>query len=357
MTLLFCDGFDLDDSLAAATTKWGNSSAGGGGFNFSGGMSFITGRTGTGKAMTLNFSGFSGTTFSPWLEFGMVASTATFFIGFAYLFTAGDARFLYPVDSAGGVQLELSLNGVLQPQVKLGNGGTLLCTSSVAITTNVWTYIELGVVINAVTGSITLKQNGVTTATFSGNTRSTANTNVQFIYLGNVNGGTTAGANHSFDDFYLCNASGAVNNTFLGDIRVFGILPNAVGTNTVWTRVGGAASNWQSVNEHPPDGDTTAVQSSTINQIDTYNYTDLPSNTSSVIAVASYFSSRKNDAGARVITTRVRSAGTEADAPGPVSLNLSYTMTGQVMEVNPVSTSAWTVSDVNNAEFGPRLVS
>lgn len=357
MTLLFCDGFDLDDSLAAATSKWGTGSNGGGGFAATGGMSFATGRTGTGRSIVYNYSAFNGNDSSPSLQFRMNASSSTVFLGFAYNYSSGENRFFHLLDSAGGIQLSVSLNGTLNPQVNLGNGGTLLCTSSTPVTINLWTFIELGIVIDPTVGSITIKQNGVTTGTFSGNTRATANSNVQYMFLGSINASPSTGGIFSYDDFYLCNAAGSVNNTFLGDIRIFGILPNAVGTNTVWTRVGGAASNWQSVNEHPPDNDTTAVKSSTINQIDTYNFTDLPSNTSSVLAVASYFSARKDDAGSRVITCRVRSAGTEADAPGSVLLNLTYTMSGQIMEVNPVSTTAWTVSDVNNAEFGPRLVS
>jgi hypothetical protein len=154
----------------------------------------------------------------------------------------------------------------------------------------------------------------------------------------------------------VCSSAGSVNNNFLGDVRVYTLYPSGVGTTSGLARTGGSvAGNYTAVNENPPDGDTSYNSTNVVGTYDTYQYDDLPVNVTSVLAVASSYDYRRDDAGFRQMTTRVRSGGTEADFPNPVTIGSGYAIVQQIAETNPVSAGAWTLATVNAAELGPKL--
>jgi hypothetical protein len=75
-----------------------------------------------------------------------------------------------------------------------------------------------------------------------------------------------------------------------------------------------------------------------------------------VVAVCQSFVTQKDDAGFRTATARVRSGTSEADFASPFTpLTSNYLIQEQVQETNPITGLAWSVSDVNGAEFGPRI--
>jgi hypothetical protein len=173
--------------------------------------------------------------------------------------------------------------------------------------------------------------------------------------LGNVT--TSLVFTHWFDDMVVADNSGSVNNDFIGNVRVIGLLPNGNGANSGFTRVGGTASgNYTAVDENPIDGDTSYVASPTVGTVDTYAYSDLPSSASQVLAVCAYPIVRKDDSGSRSIIGHVRSNGTEADIPGStLALGANYGTARGIMTTNPTSGTPWSVTDVNNAEFGVKV--
>lgn len=358
MTLLFADSFDLT-ATADQVLKWnlGNIASGTNGGSIA--LSTTTPYS-SGHSLAegwINFNTGSG----QYLKTALAGSQSTLIVGFAYMgspiATDGAAFFQFMDGGSNQVYIVPNANGNLQ--VFRGNG-TSLGTGTTVLASNVWYYLELKVVFGTGTnGSIAVNLNGVSEISVSGiNTANSGVAQANTLAIGNVGGHTSVPAGtYFFDDFYCCNALGAVNNNFLGPIRVIGLLPNGAGTNTNWTKVGAAASNYQSVNENPPDGDTTRVQSLSVGQIDTYQYADLPANALSVLAVCNAFEIRKDGVGSRTITTRVRSGASEADASGSIALTPSYSIPGQIMEVNPVTSVAWTVADVNGAEFGPKVFS
>lgn len=363
MTLLFVDSFDLV-ATADLPLKY---------FAVSGGTVTTPGRFTPGNKFH-SFASFtsSNTSQQPGVLTTYLSSPkVTTTIGFAMSvnsFATGtnpNNRILVLLDSAAGAQLQLFLDvstGLLS--VYRGLGVTLLCTSSTPITAGLWYYIELQSTIDPTTGSITLHQNGISVATFSGNTRQTANSNVQQsllgcdggLSIGNVNG-ASALYNVDFDDYYICDNAGSVNNTFLGDIRVAGILPSGAGTNTNLT-IGGsspAGTNFGSVNENPENGDVTYVTSNVVSTYDTYTYGSLPASASQILAVVSTPVARKDDAGARSLSTRIRSGGTEADSPTSAPLTTTYRIPEIIMELNPVTGIAWSVANVNAVQAGPKI--
>lgn len=353
MTLIMSDGFDLYSTPALA--GWVTSISG------NGGTSKITGRTLTGQAWQIAKGNSNGGTSGA--SFNIAANYSTLIVGVAWSTDYNPGVFSTEriIGFLDGTTEQMSVRYNNSNQLLVTRNGTVLATETVGSTVStVYYYLEFKVTFaGASAGSFSLRRNGSLITGISDNaavtTITTANAFANQIVVMNISGAINPGSMY-YDDLYLCDNAGSVNNTFLGDTRVIGLVPNGVGTNTNWTKVGAAATNWQSTNEIPPDGDTTYVKSATVGQIDTYTYTDLPATAATVFAVNSRFDMRRDDAGARTATTRVRSGGTEADASGSVTPSLSYFMTNQIMETNPVTAAAWTPSEVNAAEFGPKIL-
>ena len=83
--------------------------------------------------------------------------------------------------------------------------------------------------INSTTGAVAIHISpgaGAILSLTNVNTQSTANATTNGIRLAVGNGGV------GYDDLYVLNTSGSVNNSFLGESRILTSLPNADGANS-----------------------------------------------------------------------------------------------------------------------------
>jgi hypothetical protein len=214
--------------------------------------------------------------------------------------------------------------------------------------TDGWHYIEIYATIDASVGRATIRLDGSSTPAidFTGNTRNGGtNLTIDAIRLG-------AASNNNptlFDDLYVCNSLGGVNNTFLGDMRVQTSLPIGAGSDTQWA-VQGAASNYLAVDDSPYNS-ADYVYATTTGQRDLYALGDLSATTASVKAVQSNIVAMKGDAGTVSIKPALKAGGT-IYYDSTLTLSPSAVWTGDVREVNPATAVAWTASDVNSLEAG-----
>jgi hypothetical protein len=352
MTLRYGTGFDLCGNAAdLALDGWTQNGGGGGGLVD---IQATLGRS-AGPALRVQRGNSAGN--------GIIGAQRTFatfsaiaYIGFAFeAVTAANASGIIGLYDGGTNQVLLQLNTDGSLTVTR-NGTTLTTLPAGTVTYSTFHYFELSAVIHPTVGSLTLFIDGVQQFALTGiNTRGSANSQWSQIILG---GGSNQSVvtNFLFDDMYVCDGLGTVNNTFLGDVRVIGGPPTGGGTNTGMTKIGAAATNWQSVNNVPTDGDTTYVASAFVGTHDTYVHAALPANASQVLAVIGSPVARKDDAGNRGIATKVRSNGSEASSPATL-LATSYATQRHIMETNPVTGAAWSVADYNAAETGPVVAS
>lgn len=99
-----------------------------------------------------------------------------------------------------------------------GFGGTQVAITSSAITASTWHYLEWDLTFSA-TGSYTIYLDGVSVLSGTGNLKSSSNSYAnQVILNGNV---------CSYDDMYLFDSTGSVNNAVRGDSRVETLFPTA----------------------------------------------------------------------------------------------------------------------------------
>ncbi|MGI0150005.1 MAG: hypothetical protein ACREDF_10815, partial [Thermoplasmata archaeon] len=217
----------------------------------------------------------------------------------------------------------------------------------------VFHYIEFKVTISDASGVAVLKINGVTELTGSGlDTQNTTNASADRVLLG-LNG-SALNVNTDYDDLYVCDGSGTVNNDFLGDIRCEYIPPNGNGNSSQFVGSdGNSVDNYLLVDEATPNDDTDYVESGTITEKDTYAQGNLTPTSGTVYGVQMLPYARKTDAGVRSIASIARLAAAE-DLSVDKILSTSYSYFPDIRETKPGG-GAWTVTDVNNAEFGCKI--
>lgn len=318
-------------------------------------------RFGSGKALQITCSGTN--------SYAAIAHTliptATAYIGAVAKITLEDnnsvpmgCMFNLATDSGASSQIYLRRTATNAVAVYRGNGlsgtgaipsGTLLAQSSANVIDDNWHYIEVSATIHATTGSVIVRVDGVEVVNFTGNTKNTGtSTNIDLVRFkaGKYVGVSTIVA---LDDMYICDGTGSTNNTFLGDVRVQTILPTGAGSSTQLVPTG-SANNWQNVNE-VPFNNATYNASSTVGERDMYALGDLTVGTTTVYATQSVAHMQKSDAGVGTAKVAVKSGASTYYDPTQ-SLGSAVTAYATVREVDPATSTAWTVSGVNAIEAG-----
>jgi len=332
MALRFADSFD-HYATADVLTKWTSMVA-----------TPAIGATGRNSTSGVRLNA-SGTTMTKTID-----SQATWFIGFAFKVgtaPAATAAILQIIDDVTlHVDLRLSAGGILS----VTRNGTNLGTGTAVLAVGTYYYIEIKVTISDTVGVAVVKVNGVTDINLSSqDTRNGANASADRIRLVGIVATT------DFDDFYVCDATGsAPTNDFLGDVRVETILPSGNGNSSVLVGSdGNSTDNYLLVDETAPNSDTDYVESSTVGDKDTYVYGNVTPTTGTVYGVQVLPFAKKTDAGARSIVSVARLSATEVDSTDK-TLNTTYGYLPDIREAKPGG-GVWSITDVNNAEFGVKV--
>lgn len=344
MTLIHADGFD---AIQTVTERYSINSVAGSGCTIQAGR--ISGNC------IRSYSGF-GSGFRWYVP--LSNSYDTLYVGFAIqveLFGNGHTYPIIAFSNALGEQVKLVCNGGLI----VFRNDTLLDSSVAGLTKDNWHYLEIKVttsnsisaddfiirvdgeeVLNLNAGTDTQHQStsGITRIDFAGPSNSAG-----YAYI---------------DDLYVCSDSGSNNNTFLGDVRITPVFPNAVGTNSDFTPSDGTSDNYEMVDDATNDGDTTYVESETVDHYDTYQCEAVPATPYEIKGIAVWGSMTKDDAGNRTLKAVTVSDGTTAESPETI-----YPTAGQylgefgIFEEDPATGAAWTESAANAAEFGFKIES
>lgn len=241
-----------------------------------------------------------------------------------------------------GVGLRLNADGTLS--VYRGTS-TLLGTTSSQLTTGTWFYIEMKVLVHDSTGTVDVKVNETSWLSLtSQDTKEGSNSYHTACRMGEV------GSFVFFDDMYLLDASGSANNDFLGNCRVSALAPGSAGDSTQWTP--SAGSNYQCVDDGELlDEDTTYNETSTNGHQDLYHYGNLPSEAATVIGVQIITETRVTS-GSVGLSSTIKTGTTTSQGSADTITSTSYVTSFRVEEEDPDTSTAWTVSGVDGAQFG-----
>ena len=226
---------------------------------------------------------------------------------------------------------------------------TVLATSVLAISKDVWEYFEVKLKRDDSVGEFIVKVDGVEFINFSGDTKESTHTTVNTVQLE-----CPASFNDWFiDDIIIMDALGAQNNDFIGDTRIETIYPTVDTAQADFTPLG-AGTNFSEVDDGDagPDDDTSHNESSTVGHKDLFTMGNLTtSNITTVHAVQTVTYAKKDDAGARTSSNLVKT-GTTTDNSASIALGTDYTYGLGILELDPDTAVAWTEAGVNGAEVG-----
>ncbi len=231
-----------------------------------------------------------------------------------------------------------------------GGGGSLLATTAdPVLAADTWHYLEAKVVCHDTAGSYEIRIDGQTVLSGSNvDTRGTDDSRFVMFQLRHYY--------QCIDDIYICDTDGSTNNDFLGQVVIEGILPSADGDSSDWTPASGT-DNSAMVDDIPPDDETSYVESNTEDAEDLYDYADLATiTTEPIVGVQVNTDVRMNEFPGDIdLYQSVKSGGTTSDGPPTNIATEDYEVATRILETDPNTSSAWTVSGVNGTQFGIKV--
>lgn len=357
MAILFTDGFDWASSISDLITygKWLDRS----GFGTGSTSSNVRFSSGSGAYIESNNAG-------NYLRRAIGQNLSAGVIGIALRvnFNAGGykSNIITLQDTTSNPQLGLLLNNDLTVSIFRGSHANILGTTTATLTTAAWTFIEFKwkIANSIASGDVVLKFNETSVLDLAAttDTQETANAYATHYIIRGNSPTVTSPINVQWylDDHYLIDLTGSINNDFLGNIRVLTISPSGNGNSSDFTGSdGNSTDNYALVDD---SGTSTAdyVESGTVGHKDTYAHADTLATTTLIKGVSYNIIAVKTDTDPRVVCPVVRHSGTDYDGDN-ITLTETYSNHQQVLETNPGTSSDWTKSDVDSAEFGTKVVS
>lgn len=312
----------------------------------SGTSTFVAGRA-IGNA--LNFQGSTITTPN-------LGNVNEYTVGFAFqsqLSAVNTEMLLLEMRDGVNAQVSLSFNPFTNVfSVWRGNlGGVLLGQGTFAITPGYWYYIELRVFVDPAVGIAQMKVNTVLDVNYSGNTRTTLNSQINAVAW---DGPFLAGLGGSYllDDIYILDSTGSLNNTFLGDMKVEPVTVIDSGFHNDWGVNVPGTPGFQAVQVL---NDGLYISSNTPGQEDSFECSSLNFITSNIAGVSAVYWCRNTDSTVHAIQSLVRVSVTDYLGTVIPITNTAFKAYQQIWETDPSTSAPWAVSAVGAAQYGVNL--
>ncbi|KPK53355.1 MAG: hypothetical protein AMS22_07525 [Thiotrichales bacterium SG8_50] len=250
--------------------------------------------------------------------------------------------------SQRGMNLQVAASA---SEISVYRDATLIDTSTGAgIGTNSWDYIEFKVLCDNTAGTYEVRVNGVNVCSGTGtDTQAGSNAYHDRVRLAPSD---TSGVHPTWDDMYVCDSTGSVNNDFLGNHKVVRINPDGDDTTGFGTSTP-SANHYENVDETICDDDTSYVEESTNTNKDIWTYGSVAS-LGTIAGLVVRTMAKETDATDFELITIVESNGTEYDDSGQ-AMSSSYTEFTRLEEQDPDTNSAWTMAAINAANFGVKV--
>jgi hypothetical protein len=340
MALRWIEGFEIDQSGTYYDRKYAEAA----GLN-----NFLTGRL-HGKCLSTSIS----TEFRP-ASFGV---QNTWILGFGFQHAGASVEDLSDIYIAfrRGAEENLRLQFVQDTsttfKIQVKRGSTVLDTSA-AYSAEQWHWFEFKALLDPAAGTYELRHNESTDVSDTGvNTAESGTAGADIIDF------QLRYAGLYLDDLFLCDGSGSNNNDFLGDCVIEGRLPTGDGTTTNFTPSAGV--DHYAVLDDPAatPNDSDYVSSNTVGHIDLLTFDNLSFITGQVYGVMVHASIGLDSSGSRTMRAKCRSGGSNYNGSSTWTINSTlFKHFTEIFEVDPDTSSLWTIGDVDSAEFGFEVVS
>lgn len=275
-------------------------------------------------------------------------------LGFAFYttYTAGSSFLCYLLGAvpasylshgATGIRLTRMTDGSLVV-VNNSNSATLGTSAVGILPANAWNYIELRYKFDS-SGDIQVRVNGTEVINLSGiDTRGAATALSYYSVRGPASGLIY------YDDIYICDTTGTTNNTFLGPIGVYTLMPSA--DNSVQMSPSSGA-NYSCVNEAPANGSTSYVTATSSTLTDFYAVDNLPVAISptAIAGVQVKARSMKPENNNGGLQLGVKADGVSSFGTAKTVLTSSWTSNFSIFETKPAG-GAWDKTSIDAMDVG-----
>lgn len=334
MALLFCDSFNhIDDGYDVL--KWDAGSVTG--ISYSSGI----GRLGDWGVQVASGSG---------LDKSFGSNKTTIILGLALKTENG---------STSAEHIQFYDGATLQAEIRIDPSGaihayrgssTLLGSSADGVfPINAWAYLEIKILFSNTVGTVEVKVNEATVLNLT--SKDTVASGNEYATAVRLEGN---GGDCNFDDFYLCDDTGSVNDDFLGDVQISVLYPTSDETHSDFTPSTGS-DHYALVDDPQLTSDADHNESTTVGHKDTYGVTTF-SGSNPILGVQICSAVKNTDVGVMSVRNLLISGTSPTETEG-ASLALSQTMQGNitVYDKEPVDDVAWTAAKVNAAEIGLKV--
>lgn len=271
-----------------------------------------------------------------------LANEVDAYIGFGLKGTGPACIIRFMDDATEQCSLWLRSDGKLEAR----RGSTVLGTGTAVISSTVHRWVEVNPTIDATTGAFYVKVDGVSDIAVTGaDTNQTTN---EYMTQWRFGEGAAASSTVSFTiaDGYHVDATGGVNDDYLGNVRADAKLPTAAGSTSGWT---GA---YTAIDEATPNDDTdylsTAAGSAALSS---FAMADLSGTIASVKGIVVKTRGKRTDAGGGIIQHYVKVAAATTTGADRQHAAGAYDTLKTPFDVQP-DASAWDEADWNAAEVG-----
>jgi len=263
----------------------------------------------------------------------------------AFLFNPGNSGRIFSFYNSGTKLGYISLSSISVGNIQAYKGpSTLLATGTAMITGSTWYLIEIHYIPATSGGVFQVKVNGISDISYSGNTTPGATT-IDGIMVGCDDSYWPPGY---YDNVIVDDAA------WIGNTKIQAIKPTSAGNSTQWGPSSG--SNWDCVNEMPAN-DNDYVSTNSNDFLDLYTFSDLTGSIEEIKCVQVQARTVKNGAPTpQNLQLAVRSGGTNYFSSSNVVPYVNPKSLFNIWQLNPNTSAAWTVSEVNAAEFGMNAV-
>jgi hypothetical protein len=280
---------------------------------------------------------------------GAVASVSEVVFGFGFRTNTQPQNYVLKLVSPNGTDnLRVVLNSGHHIAIWRGDD-TVLASGTALLADTTWYWIWGYVKISDTVGVVRTKINGVAdiATTTSLDTRNDAGANGDKLSSFIIGVDT----NYDFDDLYIQDATGTTNNgddIDIGEVTIPYLTPDSAGDTTGMTP--SAGSNFQCVDESPPNDDTDYVSAATSGTLDLYNLTSV-SGISAVKGVVVRNRMKKDLAGAKNARSILKTGGTVSNG-SDIALGTTYSTYPRNLRKNPVTAADFTGSEIDALQVG-----
>jgi|Cruoilmetagenom7_1024161.scaffolds.fasta_scaffold00637_6 hypothetical protein len=233
----------------------------------------------------------------------------------------------------------------------LFNGSTVIaraeCDYQSRVRLERWNWYEVKATMHDSTGSVAFYVNGqlILNATNVDNVASAVGSEVSLVLWG----GESAMYMQT-TGLYTMDQTGLTNNDVVGAWTVETINPDGDGNRNDFAPDSGL-TNYTQVDETVSDGDTSYVESTTVDDDELYTYTALSNSFTAINGVQVNALVKKTAPGDRLIRMLARSSASENESAAD-GVPIDYARSSAIFPTDPNGGGAWTEASVNAAEFG-----